>query len=486
MPEHSNAPVIAQICDVVKNSELRICKYKLRGVVASRGQSKVYRAFDPDLNREVALKIYHQDMSSQQHERVLSEGRAIARVSSPYVARCYAVESLPDGPILVNEWIDGATLSDYVADRTLRLEEVREIFRKVCLGVSAIHAQGLVHADLKPGNIMVDSQGDPRIIDFGLVISEENLNDTSLAGTYAYMSPEIARGDHGRIGRATDIFGLGGILHFLLTGHALYESDSKQEILAMARRGEPAESVADYTVHSNRLWQIRSKCLAARPGQRFSSADHIVKSLFPRRAWRAGFIVLGLALAFFLASQWAGAVEPSTIREARNLMRRTLGQFRRGNSAEAERLLHQAQELKTSASIETDDDRYLLFDYYFVESDYRADSQDYGLAEEAAHSALEHRSVAITKRPERLAHLQLRLAHLIWHRYRELCQRPRAAFNCRLPGIRARVIAEFRKTLDLSEELLQSDGHSQSVHAKLTAVSVAASEALTQLDGKAE
>ena len=279
-----------------------IGKYKIVETLANRGQSTVFLAHDPDLNRQVVVKLYHSAMDERQRQQVVSEGRALARIDSSYVARCFTVDSVGDAPFLVMEWIDGQTLTDFASEQSLDFKYIRSVFSKIAEGVAAIHEQELIHSDLKPGNIMIDAQGEPKIIDFGLVRAEQSTL-TELAGTYAYMSPEVARNQRKQVGVPTDIFGLGGVLYFLLTGKAVYEAPTKPEMLEAAKTGA-IENPADLRSGiPPRLNACCLKCLRTEPVNRFQSTTELLPQLRPstRRRWLAIFFTFaGLLLAVAL------------------------------------------------------------------------------------------------------------------------------------------------------------------------------------------
>ena len=169
-------------------NDLRFGKYQIERRIGRHGQADILKAFDPDLQRFVALKIYSGQINEMARDSILSEGRSLAKVDSPFVAKCFNVELVGDVPVLVIEWIDGQSLDQHIRNGEFTYRQAKQIFSKIAEGVEAIHQQDFLHRDLKPSNIIVDARGTPKIIDFGLASSKEEIG-ANLVGTYAYMSP---------------------------------------------------------------------------------------------------------------------------------------------------------------------------------------------------------------------------------------------------------------------------------------------------------
>ena len=255
-------------------------RYQIVETVAIHDQSTVFKAFDPDLQRHVSLKLYHAHASTgvESVQQVIAEARALVRIDSPFVAKCHNVETIQNTPILVNEWIEGQSLDKYLVDHALSFGEVKALFVSIATGVQAIHDQGLLHRDIKPSNIIIGTDGRPRIIDLGLVHDDEDAPEY-FAGTPSYVSPEVAAHEPGTAGRATDIFGLGAVLYFLLTGRPPFEGATKSDVLRNARDGAivPSHEVAETS--PNKLDRICAKCLQRDPSARFQSANEVLSGL---------------------------------------------------------------------------------------------------------------------------------------------------------------------------------------------------------------
>ena len=248
-------------------------KYQAVNPLGHGGQARTYLAFDPDLKRQVVLKLYHRVTSLDQQEEVLKEGRALARVQSPYLARCFSAERDADRVYLVIEYVPGRTLAAILQDRVLGIGESVLLVEHVAEGLKAVHASGLLHRDLKPSNILIGDDGLPRLIDFGLAapLASDELHGVS--GTLSYMAPEQARGQGERVDARTDVFGLGAVLYELITGRPPYKDPDPQKLAELARRGEvtPPRQVKRSIPRS--LERVCLKALAADPGKRFGSAE---------------------------------------------------------------------------------------------------------------------------------------------------------------------------------------------------------------------
>src|SRR5262249_15566046 len=154
---------------------------------------------DPDLRRHVVLKVYHSARSPAEQERVLAEGRALARVRSPYVAQCFSAERHDGAPYLVVEYVPGRDLAQERRARPIGVRQALEVVRHLAEGLAAVHACGLLHRDLKPGNVLMGDDGRPRLVDFGLAVPVGSAELSRVTGTMPYMAPEQARGEAERI-----------------------------------------------------------------------------------------------------------------------------------------------------------------------------------------------------------------------------------------------------------------------------------------------
>ncbi|MGD2115745.1 MAG: serine/threonine-protein kinase [Acidobacteriota bacterium] len=308
---------------------------------------RVLRAYDEELRRDVAVKILRHDDPAAV-ERFLREARAQARVDHPNVARVYDVGYRDGRPCIVMQLVAGEPLDAALRERTL--EEKVRVVRSVAEAIHAAHEAGLVHRDLKPGNILVEEDPDgepvPRVVDFGIARrlapreDAPGLTVTGQAlGTPGYMSPEQARGDLAALDRRSDVFGLGVVLYELLAGVHPFADDSQVGALVRVLQEEapPLGRVApDLPVD---LRAVVERCLEKDPNRRYPSARALAEDLgrwlrgepvtarpigVSGRLWRrvrrhpvaASLIGVALALALILGL-WALAAELRTARRVR-------------------------------------------------------------------------------------------------------------------------------------------------------------------------
>src|ERR1700722_10884030 len=226
--------------------------YRVIGVLGSGGMGEVYRANDARLDREVAIKVLPEHLAhdSQALARFEREARAVAALNHPHICALYDVG--PD--YLVMELVEGPTLAERIARGPIPLEESLEIARQIAEALEAAHEKGVVHRDLKPGNIKVTPDGAVKVLDFGLAkmpepsapeglkhsmtITVEQLTRAGFVmGTAAYMSPEQARG--ASVDKRTDIWAFGCVLYEMLTGKRAFEGETVTDTLASVMKTEP-------------------------------------------------------------------------------------------------------------------------------------------------------------------------------------------------------------------------------------------------------
>jgi hypothetical protein len=255
-----------------------IGKYQeVRRFDVASGQASAYLAFDPDLERHVVLKRYHGDPGEAE------EGRALAKVASPFVARCHGIERIEGELYLIVEYIPGRNLGELRRDVPMELARVVRIVADLAGGVAAVHARGLIHRDIKPSNVILHDDGRPRLVDFGLAAHLGSPRLHEVAGSPPYMAPEQARGLGDRIDHRVDLFGLGGVLYFLLTSRPPYDAPDPASILALAEKAEfPPPRRLDPNVPAP-IEAVCLKSMAAAPENRHGTALEFARDL--ERAW---------------------------------------------------------------------------------------------------------------------------------------------------------------------------------------------------------
>src|SRR5215207_1519837 len=206
-------------------------RFRLEEKVGSGGMSSVYRAFDPTLERLVAIKLMHSDISTDpdQLERFRREARAVAQLNHPHVVTVIDAGEDDGAPYIVFEYVEGETLKDRIR-RLGRLPVSEAVAYAIEIGraLEAAHASRLVHRDVKPQNVLIDPDGRAKVTDFGIARSLEAQGLTAtgrVLGTTDYVSPEQALG-HEVTGQS-DIYSLGIVLYEMVTGEVPFNADTQ-------------------------------------------------------------------------------------------------------------------------------------------------------------------------------------------------------------------------------------------------------------------
>ncbi|HEX6103986.1 MAG TPA: protein kinase [Gemmatimonadales bacterium] len=292
--------------------------YRILGALGSGGMGTVYRAHDTRLDREVALKFLPPHLSAQPEarERLLVEARAAAALEHPNVCTIHEIGETADGrPFLAMACYAGETLSQRLGRGVVPPGEAVAIAVQVARGLAAAHARGIVHRDVKPGNIMLCADGTVRLLDFGLA----KLQDVTLTspgarpGTIAYMSPEQARGDP--LDRRTDLWSLGVVLYEMLTGVRPFRGGNDQAVILAILHEQPPSLARARPEVSERLAQTVRRLLRKDPAERYGSAVDLLADLAstggetaaipPRSTSRIRGGILLAALAALIAVAWS-------------------------------------------------------------------------------------------------------------------------------------------------------------------------------------
>ncbi|MDX1927345.1 MAG: serine/threonine-protein kinase [Pirellulaceae bacterium] len=214
----------------------RINRYELEQLVGRGGMGLVFRAYDTELNRTVAVKILalHLIAIGSARERFIREARAVASLSHPHIVPMYDVVTDGEVPALVMQFIAGETLQHRISRRgALPVEDVLQIGIQLADALALAHSHGLVHRDIKPGNVLLEADGSRALLsDFGLVRALDDATLTHsglLAGTPDYMSPEQARGHS--VDARSDLFSLGSVLYTMLVGHPPFRAPEPMAVL---------------------------------------------------------------------------------------------------------------------------------------------------------------------------------------------------------------------------------------------------------------
>ncbi|MEM8484701.1 MAG: SpoIIE family protein phosphatase [Bacteroidota bacterium] len=270
-PSTAAVPVISSTEDPLLGQ--LIAHYQVEEKIGEGGMGVVYRARDTRLNRSVALKILRRDIGKDEaiRRRFLTEARAASALSHPNVATIYTAEPFSEEQLMIAMmFCEGGSLKARINQGRMEVSEAVEIAGQIGRGLQAAHKAGVVHRDIKPGNLLFDGSGNIRIVDFGIARFEGDtrLTLTSHAmGTLSYMSPEQAAGkaDH-----RADIWSLGAVLYEMLTGQPPYAQNQTHAIL-YALVNEPVVPVSAFRPDlPARLEAILGKALQKDPSLRYA------------------------------------------------------------------------------------------------------------------------------------------------------------------------------------------------------------------------
>jgi serine/threonine-protein kinase len=250
----------------------RLSYYEVLGPLGAGAMGEVWRARDTRLDRQVAIKVLpeHFAKDAERLQRFEREAKALASLNHPNVAQIFGFENVGDTCFLVLELVPGETLAERLARGPLPVEEALNVCVQIAAGVEAAHEAGVIHRDLKPGNVKLTADGKAKVLDFGLARQETPkarpasgaagpLTEEGLTlGTPGYMSPEQVRGKP--IDRRTDIFAFGCVLYACLVGTAAFPGETSSDVIAALLESEP-DFAALPSKASPRVRELLAKCL---------------------------------------------------------------------------------------------------------------------------------------------------------------------------------------------------------------------------------
>ncbi len=272
----------------------RLGPYEIVELLGKGGMGEVYRARDPRLDRDVAIKVLPSELSEDEtyRKRLEREAKTISQLQHPHVCMLLDIGSEDETQYLVMEYLDGETLADRLKAGPLPIDQVLRIGEEIAQAVDAAHQQGIVHRDLKPANVMLTKSG-TKVLDFGLAKrSTERLADPAAAtetiaqaltkegrivGTMPYMAPEQLQG--GPADPRTDIWALGCMLYEMVTGDRPFQGQSQADLIASIMGAKPEPLSKKQSLVPEGFEHIVSRCLQRDPERRWQAARDVTIEL---------------------------------------------------------------------------------------------------------------------------------------------------------------------------------------------------------------
>jgi serine/threonine protein kinase len=267
--------------------------YRIHGELHRGGQGTVYHAMQESTRRDVAIKVLRKAAFPTQRDagRFQREVQILAQLKHPGIVTIHDSGTTDGQHYFVMDYVAGMRLDDYVAEHQLHPRAILELFAAICDVVNAAHLKGVLHRDLKPSNILVDAQGQPNILDFGLakLVGDEDGDDAmrqmtvtgQFFGSLPWASPEQAAADPARIDLRTDIYSLGVLLYQMLAGRFPYDvTGSTQAVIDRILAAEPAPLAKAFDHALNRdIETIVRKCLQKDPSRRYETAGELARDV---------------------------------------------------------------------------------------------------------------------------------------------------------------------------------------------------------------
>jgi hypothetical protein len=282
--ERFGQPTLAQAPAAGPAPAERFGDYELRGELGRGGMGVVYRAYEPALRRLVALKMVLPGVAADEAElaRFQSEAAAAARLHHPNIVSVHRVGAHEGRHFYSMDLVEGPSLAQRLEAGPLPGRDAARYLATVARAIHHAHEQGVLHRDLKPGNVLLDHDDQPHVTDFGLAkqtnADARQTRTGAVLGTPSYMAPEQARGEK-ELGPGCDVYGLGALLYELLTGRPPFKGEAPLETLLQVLENDPAPPRLLNPNVPRDLETICLKCLAKAPRDRYPSALALAEDL---------------------------------------------------------------------------------------------------------------------------------------------------------------------------------------------------------------
>jgi serine/threonine protein kinase len=260
----------------------KIGRYEIEGELGHGGMAAVYLARDPYMKRQVAIKVLFYKLTNDTlfQDYFQREAEMIAALEHPCIVPIFDFGRHGDQPYIVMRYMAGGSLQDRLVKEKLKLHELSRIIGRVAEGLDAAHAQGIIHRDVKPRNILFDASDEAFLSDFGIAKSlhqSTGTTETLFVGTPEYMSPEQVRNE--KLDGRSDVYALGVVLYCALAGQPPYERGTPIAT-AVAHTTDPVPNILDIRPDLSPTWEeIISKALAKTPADRYSTAGDLARDV---------------------------------------------------------------------------------------------------------------------------------------------------------------------------------------------------------------
>ena len=296
-------------------------RYHIESLIAYGGFGRVYKSFDPELERHVAVKVPHRPDSNGDVNHLVDEARRVAKLRHPGIVAVHDVGTDDGTCFIVSDLIDGRSLARLIAEDRPSVKDSVLLVARIADTLQAAHDEGFIHRDIKPANILIDATGNPLLTDFGIATTGEDLASgaNATSGTLPYMSPEQVAGEAQLVDSRTDIYSLGVVLYELLTGQSPYHARTpgalREQILF--RMPQPVRRLNAVVTSATEC--VCQKCLSKHPADRFASASELASALRSsltardkNDSWKwllAGVLALTLIAGAFVLGKHYGQLE---------------------------------------------------------------------------------------------------------------------------------------------------------------------------------